>query len=160
MGGPERKPTPSQVRSEIWMSIIHGSRGIIYFVHIFKPSFIEPGVLADPEMAKAIGAVNKQITELAPVLNSPTLKDVATVETSSKEVPVDILVKKAGGAVYVFAVAMRNTATKGAFQVKSLPDKATAEVLGENRKVEVTGGKFSDDFMGYAAHLYKITASK
>ena len=142
------------------MSLIHGSKGIIYFSHIFKPKFIEAGVLANPEMAKAVGAINQQITELAPVLNSPTLKDAATVESSSGEVPIDMLVKKADGAVYIFAVAMRNAAAKGAFQVQGLTGGATAEVVGEDRKVEVTGGKFSDDFAGYGVHLYKITASK
>ncbi len=31
----EVKPTPDQVRAEVWMSLIHGSQGLIYFVHQF-----------------------------------------------------------------------------------------------------------------------------
>jgi hypothetical protein len=38
---PKRKPTPQQVRCEVWMSLIHGSRGLIYFVHQFEPTFRE-----------------------------------------------------------------------------------------------------------------------
>src|SRR6185437_11215710 len=30
-------PTPAQVRAEVWMALIHGARGIIYFSHEFKP---------------------------------------------------------------------------------------------------------------------------
>ncbi len=30
------------------MSLIFGSRGLIYFVHQFKPKFIEAALLADP----------------------------------------------------------------------------------------------------------------
>jgi hypothetical protein len=157
MGGAGQKPTPSQVKTEIWMSLIHGSRGIIYFVHIFKPDFIEAGLLADPEMAEAVGRINRQITELAPLLNSPTVADGATVESSNKDVPLDLLVKKQGPVTYIFAVAMRDAAAKGTFQVKGLAGQATAEVLGEERRIDVTGGKFADEFKGYGVHLYRIT---
>ena len=53
------------------MALIHGARGIIYFAHQFKPKFIEAGLLADEEMARGVAALNRQIRELAPVLNSP-----------------------------------------------------------------------------------------
>ena len=36
--------TPSQVRSEVWMAIIHGARGIVYFVHEFSPHFRDDGI--------------------------------------------------------------------------------------------------------------------
>jgi hypothetical protein len=153
---PQRKPTPYQVRAEVWMSLIHGSRGIIYFVHVFKPKFIEAGLLADTEMAAAVGKLNRQITELAPVLNSPSVKDGAAVETSNKGAPIDILVKKHEGATYVFSASMRDADAKGTFRVKGLPAKVTAEALGENRKIDVMNGAFSDEFKGCEVHLYKI----
>ena len=49
------KPTPQQVKAEVWMSIIHGSQGLIYFCHQFQPRFIEAGLLADEEMARCVG---------------------------------------------------------------------------------------------------------
>ena len=61
-------PRPQQVKAEVWMSLIHGSRGLIYFCHQFKPKFIEAGLLADAEMARAVGAINRQVHSLAPVL--------------------------------------------------------------------------------------------
>jgi hypothetical protein len=108
-------------------------------------------------MSAAVGKINKQIIELAPALNSPTVKDGASVESSGgKDAPIDVMVKKEGGAVYVFAAAMRDVAGKGSFVVKGLPAKATAEVIGESRKIDVEGGKFADDFKGYEVHLYRI----
>src|SRR4029450_8267415 len=50
IANPKIKATPQQVRSEVWMAIIHGSRGLIYFVHQFKPSFKEAALLDDPQM--------------------------------------------------------------------------------------------------------------
>jgi hypothetical protein len=64
------------------MALIHGSQGLIYFVHQFKPNFIEAGLLADAEMAKAVGDINHEIGGLARVLNSPTLAEAVIVASS------------------------------------------------------------------------------
>ena len=112
---PKAKATPAQVKSEVWMALIHGSRGLIYFVHQFAPKFNEHALLDDPEMLAAVTAINRQIRELAPVLNSPTVPDGATVRSSDAEVPIDLMVKKMPEAVYVFAVGMRNKPARGSF---------------------------------------------
>ncbi len=156
----EKKPTPHQVRAEVWMSLIHGSTGIIYFCHQFQPNFIEAALLADPEMSEAVKAINTQILGLAPVLNSPTVADAVTVESSQAEVPIAAMVKQHGGAAYVFAVGMRNGAARGTFQVKGLRGRARAEVLGENRALDVTDGRFADDFAAYDVHLYRIPGAQ
>ncbi len=67
------------------------------------------------------------------------------------------MVKSTKDATYVFAVAMRNGATKATFTVKGLDGKATAEVIGENRRIPAEGGKFADEFKPFDVHLYKIT---
>jgi len=157
IGNVARKPTPQEVKTEVWMSLLHGSRGLIYFSHQFKPTFIEAGMLADAEMAQGIKALNSQIMELAPVLNSPEAKDAATVESSSTLVPVAMTARRHGGATYVFAVAMRNKEVEATFTLPAVKDKAAVEVLGENRKLDAAGGKFKDDFKGYDVHLYKVT---
>lgn len=159
---------PGVVRSEVWMSLIHGSRGIVYFVHQFKPKFIEASVFANPRLAAGFTEINRQVQSLAPVLNSPTVPAVATVASSvpaSKELaeaelqPIALMVKRHGGATYVFSVRMEGSPARGEFQVKGLPAQAQAEVLGENRTVAVTNGRFADDFAGYQVHLYQIVGA-
>jgi len=150
------KPTPYQVRAEVWMSLIHGSMGLIYFVHQFKPTFIEAGLLADEDMVAGVTEINRQIQELAPVLNSPSKPDLVRVTPGNKETPVDIMVKSRGDSVYVFAVAMRDIPTSVAFTVDGLPGPCVAEVLGENRSLPITDDGFTDDFKGYEVHLYRI----
>ena len=154
--GDKGKATPSQVKSEVWMSLIHGTHGLVYFVHEFHPKFNEHALLDDPEMLAAVTAINKQIHELAPVINSAA-EDLASVKSSSNDVPIDVTARVHDGNTYVFAVGMRNQATKGEFTVRNVPTKTAAEVIGENRKVELTDGHFSDDFAPYAVHLYKIS---
>ena len=149
-------PTPRQVRAEVWMSLIHGSQGLIYFVHEFKPKFIEAGLFAHPELLEEVTKVNKQIHELAPVLNSLTVEGAATVKSSDEKAPIDILVKRHAGATYLFAVAMRDAKAKASFEVKGIPEKAVAETIGGDRKIEVKGGKFEDEIGGYEVKLFKI----
>lgn len=153
------KATPQQVKAEVWMSLIHGSTGLIYFVHQFKPKFVEAALLADPEMLRAVTNINRQIHDLAVVLNSPSIEGEVVVESSVPEVPIDCMVKRHDGATYIFAVGMRNGKTTGQFRVRGLPAHAKVEVLDEARTVQVNDGRFEDAFEPYAIHIYKVRAN-
>src|SRR5205823_14108252 len=48
IGDATAQATPHQVRAEVWMALIHGSKGLIYFVHQFQPKFNEHALLDDP----------------------------------------------------------------------------------------------------------------
>jgi type 1 fimbria pilin len=158
-----RRPTTSEVKSEVWMALIHGAKGFGYFCHAFTsklpsgtptfPGKVEAAPLYDPEMSEALKSINNQITSLAPVLNSPNTREFASVNSSNPAVPVDIMAKNCGGADYLFAVAMRKGQTTATFNVKT---GKKVEVLGEKRTLKIKDGKFSDDFSGYGVHLYKI----
>jgi hypothetical protein len=152
---PDRRPTPQNVRSEVWMALVHGARGIIYFAHEFKPKFVEAGLLADEEMARGVAAINRRIHELAPVLNSPDVTDGASVASSEERVPIDFVVKRHAGKTYLFAVAMRQGDVTASFTLPGTGD-ARVEVLGEGRTIEAVGGRWEDRFKGYQVHLYKI----
>ena len=149
-------PTPKQVKAEVWMAIIHGATGIIYFAHEFQPRFIEAGLLAYPEMSQAVQKINTQIHQLAPVLNSAALKDAVVVSSSDQSVPISILCKQDERAIYVFAVAMRDAKTTGTFTITGKLTGGKIEVVGENRSIEFAGGTYSDNFEGYGVHLYKL----
>jgi len=150
------KATPKQVKAEAWISLVNGSRGLLYFCHEWKPKFDDHALLDDPEMLAAVTAINQQIHELAPALNSPSIQDALKVESSNKDVPVEAMVKKQGGATYVFAVAVKPGATEAAFALGDLPAGAQIEVLGENRKIDPADGKFKDRFGEWDVHLYRI----
>ncbi len=154
ISAPGSKPTPHQVKAEVWMAIIHGARGIDYFVHQFKPKFNASALLDNPEMLAAVTAINKRITQLAPVLNSPTISGGLTVVSSNKKTPVHAMVKKHGGATYVFAAAMYMEDTKATFTMPGI--KGKVEVIGEGRTIDIKDGEFVDAFKGDGVHLYRI----
>ncbi len=161
------KPTPEQVKAEVWMSIIHGSQGLVYFCHQFQPKFIEAGLLADEEMAKAVGAINREVQGLAEVINSPALAGAATVTASPPEVSPDMArllgthgisaaARKYRGVTYLFAVRMENSPAKGKFQITGMSGKGTIRVIGEDRVLPTQDGRFDDSFAPHAVHLYQV----
>ena len=156
IGAADRKATPHQVRCEAWMSLIHGSQGIIWFVHQFAPRENDAALLDDPEMLAAVTALNKEITGLAPVLNSPAIKYDEEVQTADPQTPVDIMVKRYQGSTYIFAVDMRDAPTKATFTLPGLADAATVTALDENRTMTAQNGVFTDTFAPWDVHLYKI----
>lgn len=159
ISNPEKKANPEQIRSEVWMSLIHGSRGIIYFVHQFKPSFMEAGLLEDPENLAGITAINAQIKELAPVLNSPTLTPPVSIDPENG-VPIAAMRKKFDNAHYLFTVAMENKSTSAKFSSADLPKSGSLEVIGEQRSIPISNGAFTDKFDPYQVHLYRISAAQ
>lgn len=149
--------TGPQLRAAVWSSIIHGARGIIYFNHDFGGSCISQHVLRDScgtAIRPTVTAVDAQIAQLAPVLNSPFLDGLVSASGT-----VDTMAKVYGGSTYIFA----GSAQQGA-QTVSITSRCgagtTAEVLGENRSLPVSNGVFTDTFAdGNAVHIYRVDAS-
>ena len=73
--------TPAQVRAAVWQSLIAGARGIIYFNHSFggpnqTQHILREGTSAGSPYApirSVVTATDRQIQDLAGVLNSPTV---------------------------------------------------------------------------------------
>ena len=156
ISNPKTKATPHQVRCEVWMSIIHGSMGLIYFVHEWQPRFNESALLSDPEMLSAVTILNQQIIGLAPVLNSPTIEDSVRALSDNDAVPVAMMAKKHNGDTYIFAVNMRGEPTGATFTISGLNNTGTVEVIDEDRILVSRGGVFKDRFAGWGVHLYRI----
>jgi len=151
--GGGRAPTPDEVKTMIWMALVHGADGYGFFCHSWAGKRMKAAGI-EPEMQAALAKVNAEVHTLARVLNSATVQSGATVKTALGS-RVDVLVKKHGGATYVFAVNMFRKPEKPTITVKGVGN-ATAEVLFENRTVPMKAGRIVDDFAPYAVHRYKI----
>jgi hypothetical protein len=150
----KRQPTPEEVKAEVWMALIHGATGFGYFCHSWTPTLNDAALLSDATMLAAVTAINKEITSLAPVLNSASTKSYASVSSSNTAVPIDMMTKNYGSVNYIFSVGMRPGTTTATFTVNA---GNKVEVIGESRTLAVSAGKFTDNFASYGVHLYKIT---
>jgi len=153
---PKRPITPAELRAEVWMALIHGAKGIAYFVHELAPDFREDAIFRYPEIVEEVSRIDATIAALAPVLHGP---DVAGEVSVASSVPIAIEAKEHEGAVYIFAVAMRNEATEARFTI-GMPREGSAAAIGEDRTVKIANGAFEDSFLGYGVHLYKIDVTR
>jgi hypothetical protein len=153
----ENKLTPEQLTTEVWMAIVHGAAGIEYYCHRMEPTLDETNCLDVVPIHDALATINADITALAPVLNTQSVANGVTTTSSDASVPVDTMLKRHEGTTYLFAVAMRGTATTATFRLGGIPARASAEVLDESRTIPVADGVFHDDFAGYGVHRYRIT---
>ena len=153
--GATQGPTPAQTKFEVWSAIIHGARGIDYFCHIFSPTFAEAGLLQSSTMTAAVSAINSQIKSLAAVLNVGTTVSDTVTSSAGSSVPIDSVTLSYGGSTYIFAAAMRGSATTATYRPAGITS-GTATVLGESRTIPVSGGSFTDTFSGYDVHIYQI----
>lgn len=155
-----RKATVDEIKMEVWSSIIHGSKGITYFIHgKSNVSNFNDKALLRPENAghlAGVTAINLELQSLAPVINAATINGVATVQVSNPQAIVDQLLKQFDGASYLFASGMRDFETTANFSLAGWTD-AVVDVIGEDRQVQMTGGMFSDVFDGFDVHLYRIS---
>jgi hypothetical protein len=145
---------PAEVRAAVWHSIIAGARGIIYFNHSFGGPNQTQHCLRESAYAlvrAAVKSTNQLIAQLAPVLNAPFDDGFVTVYSS-----VRAMAKYYGGEHYVFAGSKENMASTGVFTVAGTTN-GTAVVLGENRTIPISNGRFSDSFAdGNAIHIYRV----
>jgi hypothetical protein len=152
------KATPHQVRAMVWMAIANGATGIQYFVHEWDANnrmVSTSQLLNDQEMKQAVTRINAQIRELAPVLNSPNAADVQV--QNSSENSIQTMVKRHGDAVYLFAVETRGNAANGELRLTGLDGRWSAEVIGAERRVELSNGVLRDRFQPWDVHLYRLT---
>ncbi len=151
-----RKPTPAEVRSQVWMALIHGASGYGYFCHSFTtdPPFDDAAILRDSEMVSAVTGINRQVASLARILNSPTTEGFASVVSTPEDIPIAMMTKNDGDTDYIFSVAMRPGTTEAIF---TLSGGKEVSVIGEDRTIPVENGTFRDTFSDYSVHIYKVT---
>lgn len=147
------RPTPAQLRSQVWLALASGAAGVAYFCHRFMPDFSETDCLEDGPTRAALERVNGEIAALAPALNSAPVGNGVSVES---DVPLATRLSRAAGATYLLAASLRDEATTARFTLRGFAGTVEVEVIGEGRRVSLTRGKFSDEFEAHGVHLYRI----
>ena len=132
ISSPSAKPAPLQVKAEVWMAIIHGT-GASTISCTSSSRSSTSALLDDPEMLAMVTSVNRQIRELARVLNSPTVAAGVAVDSSNAKTPVHALVKRQGGATYVLPGDVRR-ADHGDVPLAGSGGTRAAQVLGEDAR--------------------------
>ena len=151
----QRAPTPAELRAEVWMCIVHGAHALGYFTHSWIPSYSQFSVPED--IKNEIKNINRQITELAPVILSPDSKiEVKTSSRNDSGLDIAVLIKETKGKIYIFTSNIRNNRGEAELNIAGQSD-GEVEVYEEgNRKITMKDGKFVDTFKEFEPHIYII----
>lgn len=152
--------TPGKLGGAVWNSIINGAMGIDYFIEDtgFKACGGSGNLIRDTSCPEAVAAtseiahVDNQIKDLAPVLNTQSLR--YTFNSG-----LDTMLKYEGGSYYIFAMPGLSGGA-GSYTLHLPPglSASKAEVVGEGRTIPIVNNAFTDSFAAeYSYHIYRIT---
>ncbi len=158
ISNPDAKATPEQVRAEVWMALIRGSRGLIYFVHQFKPVFREGALLDDPPMVAAVTAINREVQELAAVLHQPNVTEGIEVTTAPSGGRVAWMAKQRGTTRYLFMVNLTAQPMEATVRWAELPADAAVEEWGIPGRRSFEHGRLTDPLPPYGVRRYVMRA--
>lgn len=149
---------PEEIQGAAMSSIINEARGIVWFQQsLGGPCKSTQPVRQAQELGEtfcgfrqveAMKLINNQIHELAPVLNTQSLRWHAADESQT-------MLKVHEGAAYLFAMTDGESGSRTFVLPDGLGDTAT--VLNEDRTVGIVNGRLTDVFPSESTyHLYRI----
>ena len=154
----ERGATPAEVRGEIWNSIIHGARGIIYF-----PQELD-GFQYDATPADVAAEMTKQnatITGLARAINSTDAPAFTNVLFDNGLV--EYITRSFQGVTYLIVLNLSDQPTTTTFSMNPSLTIGDLTVLGDNSILPNLGDNvntfniFTDTFDPYGVKIYADT---
>lgn len=150
--------SPDEIRGAVMSSLINEARGIVWFQQSFGGPCATSQPLRDAQrqgpafcgyqQVHAMKDINKQVQDLAPILNTQSLGWDAGHG-------VQTMLKVSNSQAYLFAIT---DGIPGVFTLR-LPEGLgnTAIVIGENRSVSISGNSIVDNFPSENSyHIYKI----
>jgi hypothetical protein len=147
-----RGVTPDELRAEVWLSIVHGVRGFVYFPQVVGGSNTTNDGTPD-NVAAEMKKVNALVTQLAAVLQGAIDPPSITVNPAS---PLEAGWRIATGGKFIIAVNPTGNAVNASISTTGLGNATIATVFNENRTVAVSSGTIADQFAPFTVHIYVV----
>jgi hypothetical protein len=101
--------------------------------------------------------LNRQITELAPVLNSPSLLNAVAIESDLEKPPLDVMCKRYGNSLYVFVANVRPEKSVAKLRLLNPSTASTqAREIENESEVMIRDSIINLEIAGYGIVLYRI----
>jgi len=164
-----RPPEPEELRCMVYIGLVHGAKGIIYYTY-GVPGQPTQWQLTSSPLWPAIRALNREIQEVAPALlmgvDVPVKVEAAgrLKEDWRGDPAIHALAKRWRGKIYLLAVNLAEEPVESGFGSAPVtaafrldgPRKGCVSLPFEGRKVVMREGVFSDQFEPYGVHVYWI----
>ena len=168
-----RMPPPEQLKLMVYLSSIHGAKGIWYFCYggstrdgqHYGPG---PGIHDFPLMWEYVGKLNQELQSLGKVFLSLPILSTMTVSTSTLATPniygyapIHYTLKWYEDCYYLItANGSENQGYTAAFNLPFAEEVRQIEVLFEDRIISPTADGFADHYDPMEVHVYKLTVDK
>ena len=134
---------------EAWAGIVHGATGVFWAGWTWTHA---------QGSGEQNWPITRQVISEVSALQ-PFLTGVAVSDVHSNRPDVEVRALQPEGSTQVIVVAIaRNGYTGPATIQLAQPKQNKATVLYESRQLNITGGRITDDFHGYEAHVYQYTS--
>ena len=142
-----REPTGAEIRVMTYQALVEGAKGIQYFVRHGMNAFPK-SVVAWNECSN----IAHEVAELTPDLTMGT--PWKSIKSNNKDVR--LLAIEYADRLSIIAVNVKNMPVRFKINLSPLKKTKNAEVLFENRKVDIKGNKIDDFIDGFGTRVYRI----
>lgn len=148
-GSDGRMPTPAEHRCMAYLALVHGARGLMYYMGDSAAK-----MEGEQDTDKPWGCLHDLIPELASMISVFAQADGGTVTVSPSGACVDCVLKRDGDELTLIALNRGEQAMDISLGSSALRS-GEVQVLHESRSVLASDGRLSDRFEPYAVHIYR-----
>jgi hypothetical protein len=153
-------PTPTQTACEVWITMVHGARGVGYFCHDFTLKTKSASALSrDAAMLAQLRITNAKLQKVALAISAPLASEPAVAKSEGGKVIFST--KKLGDDTVVLAVNTLGDKAAATIPLPALKKGQQVGVMEEGRSVQAgSDGALTDDFAPYQEHVYRVALGK
>ena len=152
-----RFPTHHEIRFMTYQAITHGTKGIMYFLYLRRPTRPPAHTYVNtpftPEFWNTMESIGRELKTLYPVLIT---ENYHRLEVNSDHV--SYLLKHVGDLTWLIAVNEQNEPSEVTFRLAQSITKL--DIMFEDRSVIFDSNSFTDKFAGYDVHIYHLVLNQ
>ena len=152
-----RFPTYHEIRFMTYQAITHGTKGIMYFLYLRRPTLPPAHTYVNtpftPEFWNTMESIGRELKTLYPVLIT---ENYHRLEVNSDHV--SYLLKHVGDLTWLIAVNEQNEPSEVTFRLAQSITKL--DIMFEDRSVIFDSNSFTDKFAGYDVHIYHLVLNQ
>ena len=146
----ERNRTAEDIRCAVYLALMHGMNGLVFHVG-------HEGIHATSTRHWSVyGGLGREIEFIFPILISPQPPDLPTVTANDQNL--DFRVARYDDRTYLIVCNTAVVPIHPTFTFTGGESCTHAALPLEHRRITLTNGGFTDEFMPYETHVYEMVA--
>jgi len=147
----QRRPNPQEHRFMTYISLIEGAKGILWYTYKGYGQYLPQD---DPQLWQAHLKFLKELNQLAPLWLQPGFGESIELQTENDQIRT--MIKNSPMGRFILAANKSKTESCSVDFVLTDNLKDNVSVFGEDRKIGIKNGIFTDHFKPLDVHIYHL----